>query len=343
MKSNYFFIYTIAFFLIWSCTSDESTNGTAGTDDGGGPITHNLDTTDGYCFQLFEDGVGEGLEITIKGNKVKVAGKRIYLANQVTYRLTGEGILNGNTVEVDLYAADTRDVQKPYTHREIWEFSEDFLTIKNRKIEGMEGSYQFYRVTCQTQPNKDTNRYDSFSGFNEGGYAVVSKKGKYGVVNKNNELTVPLFYRDLGTISNGMVSFYDQYMGLYGLLDVTNGKMLAEPKYVEIMGFSDGLAAFLTEEGKWGFLNESLEVVIEPQFTNVNFFKPDPNRRAFNEGLANVEIKQGKWSYIDKTGNVVIAGDFLHTKAFENGEAEVYKDNKWYFINKAGECIRNCD
>lgn len=341
MKSNYFVIYTVAFFLAWSCTSEESTTGVS--NDGNGPITHTLDTSVGYCFQLFENGLAEGVEIEIKGNKIIGAGRRVYLSSQTTYNLKVEGILSGNTAEVDIYATDPRKVEKAFSHRETWEVGEDFLKVKNRKIKNLEGDYQFYRVMCQTQPNKDTTRYDSFGGFGENEYAVVSKNGKFGVVNKNNELTVPLFYRDLGAISEGMVSFFDEYIGLYGLLDVTNGKMLIEPKYNEIMAFSDGLAAFLVEDGKWGFLNTDLEVVIEPRFINVNFFKPDPNRRAFSEGLANVETAPGKWNYIDKTGQVVIAEDFLYTKAFKNGEAEVYKNNKWYFINKEGNCIKNCD
>lgn len=341
MKSTYFVIYIVAFFIAWSCTTDDTNSGASNGVDG--PITHTLDTAVGYCFQLFENSIVEAVEIGIKGNKIEGEGNRVYLSNQTTYRLRIEGTLTGNVAEVDIYATDVRKTNKSFSHRETWEVDEDFLNIKNRKIEGLEGDYKCYRVMCQMEPNKDTNRYDSFSGFEEGGYAVVSKKGKFGVVNENNELTVPLFYRDLGAIREGTVSFFDQYIGLYGLLDVTNGKLLIEPKYTEMMAFSEGLAAVLTEEGKWGFLNRDLEMVIEPQFFNVNFFKPDPYRNAFNEGLANVETEPGKWNYIDKTGQIVIAEDFLYTRAFKDGEAEVYKDNKWYFINKGGKCIKNCD
>ncbi|MBL4649780.1 MAG: WG repeat-containing protein [Aureispira sp.] len=341
MKSNYFVIYIAAFFLTWACTSDESTNGASNGNNG--PITHTLDTTVGYCFQLYENSIAEGLEITIKGNKIEGEGRRSYLNTQTTYRLKFEGILVGNTAEVDIYAIDVRKTKKPFTHRETWEIGADFLKITNRKIENFEGDYQFHRVLCQTQPNKDTTRYDSFGSFSEDGYAVVSKKGKFGVLNQNKELTVPLLYRDLGVIREGAVSFFDEYIGLYGLLDATNGKLLVEPKYIEIMAFSEGLAAFLTEDGKWGFLNTDLEIAIEPKLINVNFFKPDPYRNAFNEGLANVETEPGKWNYIDKTGQIIIHGDFSYTKGFKNGEAEVYKDSKWYFINKGGKCIKNCE
>jgi hypothetical protein len=341
MKSNYFVIYIAALFLTWACTSDESANG--GSNGANGPFTHTLDTATGYCFQLFENSIAEGFELEIKGNKIKGAGRRVYLNTQTTYNLVIEGTLDGNTAEVNIYGTDPRKTEKPFTQRENWEIGEDFLKIKNRKIEGLEGDCEFRRIMCQTQPNKDTTRYDTFDGSNENGYAVVSKAGKYGVLNKNNELSVPLFYRDLGAIKEGAVTFFDEHIGLYGLLDVTNGKLLVEPKYIEMTAFSEGLAAFLTEEGKWGFLNRDLEVAIAPKFQNINFFKPDPYRNVFNEGLANVETEPGKWNYIDKTGQVVIKEDFLYTKGFENGEAEVYKDGKWYFINKAGTCVKNCE
>lgn len=341
MKSNYIVISILTFFLAWACTSDESTNNTSNA--GNEPISHSLDTSIGYCFQLFDNSITEVVEIVIKGNKIKAEGKRTYLSSQKTYRLTVEGMLDGNTAEVNIYATDVRKTSKSFTHRETWEIDTELLKVKNRKTEGMEGDYQFRRIMCQTQPNKDTTRYDSFGAFTEDGYAVVSKKGKYGVLNQNNELTIPLFYRDLGVVREGMVSFFDQQIGLYGLLDATNGELLVEPQYIEMMAFSEGLAAFLAENGKWGFLNTDLEIAIEPRLLNVNFFKPDPHRNAFNEGLANVETTSGNWNYIDKTGQIVINGDFAYTKGFKNGKAEVYKDGKWYFINKGGECVKNCD
>jgi hypothetical protein len=341
MKSNYVVIYILAFFLTWACTSDESTNGTSNGENG--PITHTLDTTIGYGFQLFDNSVAEGFEIVIKGNKIKGEGKRAFLNTQTTYRLIVEGTLDGNTAEVDIHVADVRKTTKSFTHRETWEIGEDFLKVTNRKTERLEGDYKFNRVLCQTQVNKDTTLYNSFGSFSEGGYAVVSKKGKFGILNQNNELTVPLRYRDLGVIREGAVTYFDENVGLYGLLDVTNGALLVEPQYIEIMAFSAGLAAFMTEDGKWGFFNRDLEIAIEPKFLNVNFFKPDPYRNAFNEGLANVETEAGKWNYIDQTGQILIKEDFAYTKGFKNGEAEVYKDGKWFFINKRGECVKNCE
>ena len=151
-----------------------------------------------------------------------------------------------------------------------------------------------------------------------------------------------MIYRDLGVVNEGSIVFYDEQKGRSGLLDV-NGNILVEAEYAEIHCFNEGLAAFLSEEGKWGFMNRDLEVVIPAKFFGVNFFKPDPTRHPFNEGLANVRISDNQWIFINNKGETIIGGNFLHAESFVGGKAKVFKDNKWFVIDKSGACIENCD
>lgn len=340
MKSIYYAVYALAFWVIWSgCTNDGSSSN--GTSKGNEPITHTLDTTVGYCFQLSQNGIEEVLELVIKGNKIGGSGTRIYLGTQQVYYLTVGGVFDGNTVDVTIQATNERDAKKSFVHAEIWTFEEERLQIKNRKIKKLEGDFELHRIYCQSHPNSDSTRYNTIGEFNEG-YAVVSKNGKYGVINEKGEITIPLSFRDIGIVREGSIVFYDEHIGLRGLLDI-NGNVLVEPKYVEMMAFDNGLAAFMTDEGKWGFLDRELNVAIKPKYKNINFFKPDYTRAAFNEGLANVQNMDETWNYINNKGEIVIAGEFIFANAFENGQARVFKNNKWYVINKAGKCIDNCD
>lgn len=339
MKSAYHIISVFIFFIFWSCGTEVGSN--QGGFDGGGPITHNLDTAVGYCFQLSTEGISEAVELKIKQNKITGEGTRAYHASQKMYRLLVEGILEGNEAEMRIVVTNARDARESFTHLETWTITEEQLNVDKRKIEGLEGNFSFERIFCHGYENTDTTRYDSFGEFREG-YAVVSKNGKFGLINKDRELTIPLAFRDLGVVREGSIVFYDEYLGLKGLMNV-HGEVLVEPQYVEMMPFNDGLAAFMTEEGKWGFLDKDLKVAIKPKFNNVHFFKPDPARKAFNEGLANVQTANDKWNYINTKGEMVIAGDFIFAKPFKNGKAEVSKNNKWYVINKAGDCVENCD
>ncbi|EAK1349894.1 WG repeat-containing protein, partial [Campylobacter coli] len=52
--------------------------------------------------------------------------------------------------------------------------------------------------------------------------------------------------------------------------------------------------------GKWGFIDKSGKIVIEPKFDGVG---------NFSEGLAGVELN-GKWGFIDKSGKIVIEPKF---------------------------------
>ena len=58
---------------------------------------------------------------------------------------------------------------------------------------------------------------------------------------------------------------------------------------------SESRAAFSKDRNKWGCLDESGKVVIEPQFDNAG---------DFDSGLAQVEV-QGRLGYIDHTGKYV--------------------------------------
>ncbi len=322
--------------FLFSCSSD-SNSGTSS--DGTG--TGNLDTTVGYCYQTYNDVLEENLEIEVKQNKLSGQGSRLYMESQMQYSLRFEGTLDGNTAEVTIYAQPTTSSKELITHREDWTLGEDQLLIERRKIEGQEGQFTYPRTRCQLYNNTDTTLYDLLGAYNEG-YAVVGRDGYYGLMNEAGELTIPMVHRDLGNVSEGRLAFYEPQLGLYGLMDV-NGNIMAEPQYVELMTYSEGLLAFMTEDGKWGFLDKNLKVAIPATFNGVYFFKGDPTRKAFQEGLANVQLENSRWSFINKKGEVVIRGDFIYADPFRQGRARVFKDNKWYYINKSGACVENCD
>ena len=70
-------------------------------------------------------------------------------------------------------------------------------------------------------------------------------------------------------------------------------------------------------ESKYGFIDKSGKVVIEPQFDYAGL-----GISAFSEGLAQVK-KDGKYGFIDKSGKVVIEPQFDDADAFSEGLAVV--------------------
>lgn len=64
------------------------------------------------------------------------------------------------------------------------------------------------------------------------------------------------------------------------------------PKYRNVHSFSEGLAAVQIQSGRWGFMNERQQWVIQPRFEDARDFQG--NRAAVQQN--------GKWGWINKRG-----------------------------------------
>ena len=111
----------------------------------------------------------------------------------------------------------------------------------------------------------------------------------------------------------------------YGFID-KSGKVVIEPQFDDAEPFSEGLAQ-VEKDGKYGFIDKSGKVVIEPQFDDAN---------PFSEGFAWVE-KDDKYFFIDKSGKVVIEPQFDGVSDFSEGLALVEKDGKLGYLDKSGK------
>jgi hypothetical protein len=93
----------------------------------------------------------------------------------------------------------------------------------------------------------------------------------------------------------------------------------------------------ICKDKKWGYIDRTGKVVIEPQFDFAD---------RFSEGLAAIRIGNeyvGKHGYIDKTGKVVIEPDFARASRFTEGLAAVqtgdFRTGLRGYINKKGEMV----
>lgn len=113
----------------------------------------------------------------------------------------------------------------------------------------------------------------------------------------------------------------------WGFVDQT-GKVVIEPRYERVLPFSEGLAAVVI--GKyWGYLDKTGKIAIKPTFDVAT---------PFADGLAAVNVK-GKWGYIDSTGTLVIEPKYDNARPFCEDYAGVKLDNRWSFIDKKGKEI----
>ncbi len=109
--------------------------------------------------------------------------------------------------------------------------------------------------------------------------------------------------------------------------------MVEKPQFSNAHDFADGIAAVQT--GSWGFMNEKMEWIIEPQFISMWSF----NGRQSTP----VQLKgNGNWIYIDRTGKQCVPGEFNNAYPFEYNEKYAYvvkTNNTTAIIDNLGNTI----
>jgi len=132
------------------------------------------------------------------------------------------------------------------------------------------------------------------------------------------------------------VGFGSHISGKWGFIN-KSGEMVIEPQFARANSFSKGLAAvcygsFVSGDQKCGFIDESGRLVIPAQFNDAI---------SFSDGLALVKLGN-KCGYIDKTGIMVIetSNEFMYNGPFSEGLAKIrvgYRKNG--YIDKKGNIV----
>ncbi|MGC1525467.1 MAG: WG repeat-containing protein [Phormidesmis sp.] len=207
-----------------------------------------------------------------------------------------------------------------------------------------------------------------FAGADEFGY------GKSGMQDRSGRWIIPADYGELHPFFDGLaLGFpppFDYYQQVYSFIDQQGKVVFSRPIEGHIRDFSEGLAAFATASGQWGFLDKTGTVAISPQFSDAQPFvnglaRVQQNGRfgfinqsgqviipiqyeaaheAFQEGLVGARLQADeRWGYLDAGGNWAIAPQFQAVEPFSQGLARVSDRNntrsQWSAINQAGEAI----
>jgi hypothetical protein len=190
-------------------------------------------------------------------------------------------------------------------------------------------------------------KFDVVGPFSEG-LAQASVDGKCGYIDKTgNWIISPQYEGSLlpsgvlpygmwwamgGRFTSGLAPVYvdagpAQGGGTCQYIDQTGKKAFGQ--VFQYGGeFSEGLAPVCVDD-KWGFIDTSGRMVIEPQYGPPSgepffYFYLEPDH-GFHSGLAPVAI-DGKLGYIDHSGTFVIAPQYLNGTGFVGGFAYVYQD-----------------
>ena len=117
--------------------------------------------------------------------------------------------------------------------------------------------------------------------------------------------------------STGVGLFPLSVDGKYGYMN-RSGRVVVEPQWDWASEFSEGLAKIMTQDengnnSKYGYMDTTGQIVVPLQFSEAH---------DFSEGLAAVALGS-PFGYIDKTGKMVIENRFNGASSFSEGRAGV--------------------
>ncbi len=167
--------------------------------------------------------------------------------------------------------------------------------------------------------------YESVSSL-DGGVAAVMKDESWMLVNREGKQLTAESYQDV-ILDESKVAFRNERCFVndgtgYKMIDST-GKTYGTNTFEDARIFNDSSYAAVLLNGKWGFVDSSGNIVIEPQYDDA---------RSFSYGYAAVK-KDGRWGFIDKNGKIVIEPQFNNAKDINaNGCVFVVRSDKWELL-----------
>lgn len=166
--------------------------------------------------------------------------------------------------------------------------------------------------------------YDYAGGFSNG-ISAVQKGNKWAVIDTSFKNVTDYEFDEILLDNYGFCSVYGVFWakkdGLYFLYDI-NGKKLSDG-YENVKLFASKKPSAVCKGEKWGFVDISGKLVIEPSYENAD---------SFSLGYAPFE-KNGKWGCIDLKQNVIIKPAFSSLTSFDRNGCAVFTDERGtYFM-----------
>ena len=194
------------------------------------------------------------------------------------------------------------------------------------------------------------------SGLGKKQWGFIDKTGKYVIASQYDE--AESFTNGKAKVKKGTQEFFIDKTGnmitdnttgnansegwfvggqsLFGYKD-GNGKVVIQPKYIDVRPFKEGLAAVAVKSSygtpRWFFVDNAGKEIAQSNSKDIKGNLGYGEVSDFSEGLAAVQGYGGKWGFIDKTGKEVIKLKYENVQSFKDGIAWVEYKGDWGLID----------
>ena len=114
--------------------------------------------------------------------------------------------------------------------------------------------------------------YDEISEYSLNGLRRVKKQNKYGFIDNNTgKIIIPCKYEMAGEFTNKITFYKDIKTGKYGYIN-KNEQIIVKPIYSDVLTFINGLSRVSIDGVHYGFINEDGKVVIPLEYDFLTYF-----------------------------------------------------------------------
>ena len=241
------------------------------------------------------------------------------------------------------YINENRDVVIPLIYDDdAWHHDFDSngqVVVRKNGLEGVVDSRHNVVIPIQYDWIEDYNEHVDL-------YKAVKKNGMQGCFDEDGDVVIPFKYdvvwtEDLEEDTLIRVAIQAPRMDVltFGFVDKYGDEVVTPYKefndgtcqfgFQHADSFYEGRARVCYGYGRWGYIDETGDYVIEEQYQDAG---------NFSEGLAYAQYN-GYYGYIDKYGNEEIDFEYDDADDFSEGLAAVEMDGKWGYINKRGKVV----
>ena len=180
------------------------------------------------------------------------------------------------------------------------------------------------------------SQYDEAESFTNGKAKVKKGTHEFFIDKTGNMIT------DNATGHANSEGWFVAGQSLFGYKD-GNGKVVIQPKYIDVRPFKDGLAAVAVKSSYgtplWFFVDNAGREIARSNSQDIKGNLGYGEVSDFSEGLAAVKGYGGKWGFIDKTGKEVIKLQYENVQSFKDGMAWVEYQGNWGLIDQTEKVL----